>query len=95
VPQGQHRIAGRDIRLGNGSLSVRARRLGGQLRTTVDVGLRGVRVTVGYVLPPGARVARVRPDGQLLKASVQRTSRGREVTVRTGDGVHRLVVTLR
>jgi hypothetical protein len=57
VPQGQHRIAGRDIRLANGSLSVRARRLGGQLRTTADVGLRGVRVTIGHVLLPGARGA--------------------------------------
>jgi hypothetical protein len=95
LPQGQHRIAGRNIRVGSGSLSVRAERSGGQLRTNADVDLRGVRVTIGHVLPPGARVARVRLDGEPVAARVQRTSRGREVTTRTGGGVHRLVVTLR
>ncbi len=95
IPNGQHRISGRNIRLGGGSVDVRASRRPNELRTSVDVNRSGVRVRLGHVLPYGASVRRVLLDGDSVPWEVQRTSRGRELLVRTGGGDHRLVVRLR
>ncbi len=96
LPTGQHRIAGRNILLGSGSVGVVATRRAGVLRTVVDVAVRsGVRVRLGHVLPTRARVGGVRLDGKHVAWDVQRTTRGRELLVHTGGGTHRLVVHLR
>jgi len=95
LPSGQHRIAGRNIRLGTGAVDVRAIRWRHELRTVVDVNLPRVRVQLGHVLPDGASVRGVWLDGSPAGWQVQRTSRGRELLVHTGAGQHRLVVRLR
>ncbi|MBA2444262.1 MAG: glycogen debranching protein [Nocardioidaceae bacterium] len=95
LPSGQHRIAGQNIRLGGGPVDVKALRGGGVLRTVVNVELGNVRLKLGHVLPAGKRVQGVWLDGEPVAWEVQRTSRGRELVVRTGGGHHRLVVNLR
>jgi hypothetical protein len=95
IPTGQHRIAGRNIRLASGSADVAATGSSSRLTTTVDVRLANVRVRLGHVLPTGASVRSVSLDGQQVAVQVQRTSRGREVVVPCGSGSHRLVVLLR
>jgi hypothetical protein len=96
VPNGQQRVAGRNIRLGDGALAVRATRSDGRLRTVVRQ-TRAWDLTIGAVLPRGARVARVRLDGEDVAYDVVRTPRGRLVLVDAGDDVgrSRLVVRLR
>ena len=59
IPNGQHRISGRNIRLGGGSVDVSAARRPDELRTVVDVNRAGVRVRLGHVLPDVASVRRV------------------------------------
>ena len=58
LPGGQQKVAGSNIRLGRGSADVSARLVGKELRT--DVKVKGIKatVTVGAVLPAGAKVAR-------------------------------------
>jgi hypothetical protein len=93
VPPGQQRVAGANIRLGDGALKVAARRSGGRFETVVRVraGLR--RVVIGHTLPRGSRVGRVRLDGERADYSVRTTNRGVEVLVRAAArGAHRLVV---
>ena len=97
VPADQEAIAGRDIRLGNGSVDVRARRIGDAYRTEVDVHrLAAAKITIGHTLPRDARVAEVRLDGRTVGAYQTRvTNRGLEVTVPTTGGQHTLVITRR
>ena len=95
VPQGQHMVSGKDIRLGGGAASVFASHSGRTYRTVVDTS-RGVdarTVRIGVTLPRNAGVATVRIDGRSAHryASV-RTNRGLEVTVPTTPGRHTLVV---
>jgi hypothetical protein len=96
VPPNQATIAGRDIRLGHGSVDVRASASGHTYRTQIQVS-RGVdadHVTIGYTLAHGARPLSVRLDGRTVhKYRVVDTNRGAEVTVATGPGQHTLVVT--
>jgi len=92
VPPGQDRVAGYDVRLGGGSVDVVARRAGATLSTEVTARLR-VRLTLGAVLPPGARVAAVRLDGRPVRYRVERTARGTEVLAAAAGGRHVLTVT--
>ena len=93
VPQGQRRVAGENIRLGNGSVGVTAVRRAGRYVTEVRarVGLR--RLVIGHTLPRNARLGRVTLDGERADYAVRTTNRGVEVLVRAPvEGSHRLVV---
>jgi hypothetical protein len=95
LPPGQDRIAGYDVRLGRGSVDVVARRAGATLRTEVTARLRA-HLTLGAVLPPGARVAAVQLDGRPVPYRVERTARGTQVLAAAGGGGrHVLAVTTR
>jgi hypothetical protein len=95
VPDGQARIAGRNIRLGARSVDVVATRSGDALTTRVTRH-GSVALTIGHLLPRGAAVAKVTLDGVPVAYTTRVTSRGRDVVVRTGadKGVSRLIVTL-
>ena len=94
LPPGQTRAAGRSIRLGKGALDVRAERSGRRYVTTVrtdDLRLHDLRV--GATLPRGTKVDSVTLDGRRVRRPIVReTNRGVEVTVRTDDGRHTVVV---
>jgi hypothetical protein len=96
VPDGQTTVAGRSIRLGAGTVAVRATHDGNRYTTVVDVDRRagaGV-VTLGHTLPRGSRPATVRLDGRVVHHyRTSTTNRGVEVTVPTGPGHHTLEVT--
>jgi len=96
VPEGQRRIAGRRIRVGDGLVVVLAVRRTDRLRTVVRSGV-DADLTVGHVLPRGARVGAVTLDGAPTDWTVRRTARGRELVVDAGRGPgrHALSVTLR
>ena len=96
IPDGQSRIAGRSIRLGRGSADVRADRSASSLSTRVSLhGLKGVRLSVGAVLPSGATVSAVTLNGHAVSYTVRLSARGHEVVVRAGKaGSARLVVKL-
>lgn len=81
LPGGQQRVAGSNIRLGRGSVDVTARRTGAVL--TTEVRTRGVaaRVTVGAVLPTGAKVRGVTLNGRPAAYRLVGTTRGTEVHV--------------
>jgi hypothetical protein len=86
-------IAGSDIRLGNGTVDVRARQAGRTATTTVFAHAP-VRLRIGATLPAGARVREVRLDGRRVSADERATNRGLEVTVPASPGArHTLVVT--
>ncbi len=89
LPPGSPGIAGKNIRLGGGSLDVSVA-LG---RTTVNAHLKGVQVTIGYTLPAGSKVGSVKLDGAGVPYTVRDTNRGREVLVQTTAGRHTLAVT--
>jgi hypothetical protein len=95
VPVGQTEAAGRDIRVGRGSLDVAARHAGRTYTTEVTRNGR-IALTVGAVLPRGSRVASATLDGETVRPTLTRTSRGLEATVRrpAGSGRSTLVVTL-
>jgi hypothetical protein len=85
VPPGQDRIAGRDIRLGDGSVDVTARRSGRV--TSVSVTARvPARLTLGVVLADGADVAALRLDGRAVAYRLVTTARGRQALVDAGTG---------
>ena len=91
VPQTRTRIGGRNIRLGGGSIDVRADRA----TTTVTVhDLRGLELRIGTTLPAGTRVRKVTLDGKrVAKPAVRTTTRGVEVTARApSSGRHTVVV---
>jgi hypothetical protein len=95
VPPGEPRIAGRNIRLGHGSVDVSASAAHGQYTTTVTPHLH-VRLTIGHTLPAGASVKSVRLNGSKADYTVRDTNRGREVLVKaTGSGEQKLVVRAR
>ena len=83
VPDGQPSVAGRNIRLGDGSVDVAAT----ARSTTVSVRTRLRELRIGLTLksPPG----RVRLDGRTVrKPDVRRTNRGYEVTVKAPPHGH-------
>jgi hypothetical protein len=95
VPAGQREIAGSDILIGAGRLDVRATHRGNVLSVTVDAAVRA-RLTLGAVLPDGARVASVTLDGRRADARRVTTVRGDQLVVNArSSGKHTLVVTLR
>jgi hypothetical protein len=95
VPAGQSEVAGERIRLGRGSVAVRATHTGSRYTTVLDAprSVRADKVVVGHTLPRGSTVSRVQLDGRAVRNySVRTTNRGVEVTVPTTSGSHRLVV---
>jgi len=92
LPAGQDRIAGRNIRLGDGSVAVAASRAGNLLRTEVTAP-DPLRLTIGAVLPTGAQVTAVRLDGAVVAYTVRTTARGRELVVAASGGHHVLEIT--
>jgi hypothetical protein len=95
VPAGQREIAGSDILVGAGHLDVRATHQGNVLSTTVNAAVRA-RLSVGVVLPAGAKVASVTLDGRPTGAQRVHTARGDELIVHArSTGKHTLVVVLR
>jgi hypothetical protein len=88
VPQvpGSSPIAGDDIRLGGGKVSVKASHSGSTWKTTVDARL-SVRLRIGATLPRDADVARVELDGKPIHDYTARvTNRGLEVTTTAAPG---------
>jgi len=95
VPQGQPRVAGSNIRLGDdGSVDVQATASASELRTTVTLNRPGTSLTIGHVLPARTGVRRVTLDGAPTDWRVVDTARGRELVADTTTGTHELVVTL-
>jgi hypothetical protein len=90
-------IAGSNIRLGTGALkTVQAAKDGTRYTTTVDTGSASVRsLELGATLPRTAKVASVTLDGKKVGWQQRKTNRGLEVTTKTGDGRHTVVVTAR
>ena len=85
VPDGQDRVAGSNIRLGDGSVDVSAERTSSTLTTTVTRDLT-TALLIGHVLPDGAEVTAVTLDGAPASYAVRETARGREVVVQQGAG---------
>ncbi|WBQ06636.1 glycogen debranching protein [Kribbella sp. CA-293567] len=95
LPAGQRKVSGSNIRLGHGAVNVSASLMGKELRTTVtSKGLRAT-VTVGAVLPVGAKVRAVSLDGRAARYQLMTTARGTEVHVTTRGSHSALRVTLR
>ena len=88
-------IAGKDIRVGRGSIDVSAARHGNRYRTTVDTGVKVRRLRIGHTLPRGTAVRAVRLDGRRVDWRARTTNRGLEVTVPAGRGDHTLVIATR
>jgi hypothetical protein len=96
VPAGQPSVAGKSIRLGGGKVGISATRTHHRLTTVVRQN-RHWKLTIGAVLPRGARIGSVRLDGHRTRFHVVHTSRGREVHAQggRGSGRTRLVVSYR
>ncbi len=96
VPAGQTRASGKRIRVGQGSVDVTARHQGRVYTTSVTRHGR-IALTVGSVLPRGARVASATLNGRTVRPHLVRTARGLEATVARGPGqsASTLVVTIR
>jgi hypothetical protein len=95
VPQGQSRVAGQHIRIGDGRVDVSASRSGKLYRTTARARASLARLRLGHTLPRGSRVRWARLDGRKTDYRTRITNRGLEVWVRTGAGRHDLVVKAR
>ena len=97
VPSGQPSVAGSDIRLGSGSVSVSASQSGKTYQTRVDARRTPVRqLLIGYTLPRGAQPAQVLLDGQAVSHyDTTLTNRGLELTVHAQPGrTHTLKITV-
>jgi hypothetical protein len=95
VPAGQKEITGSDILVGAGHLDVRATHDGNVLSVTVNAAVN-CQLSVGVVVPAGAKVASVTLDGRSTGAQRISTARGDELVVTAhSTGKHTLVVTLR
>ena len=96
IPEGQKRVGGKDIRLGDGAAAVDARVSGSRYTTTTTVeAIKGVSdVRVGATLPAGEEAESVTLDGQRVKKpTVRETNRGVEVSVKVpATGKHVVVV---
>jgi hypothetical protein len=93
VPPNEPFVAGENIRVGDGSVDVRAEHDEQTYVTEVTADL-DADLTLGHTLPGGAVVGQVTLDGQPAPYTVRDTNRGREVLVAAGSvGAHRLVVT--
>ena len=95
VPDGQTSIAGRNIRLGGGSVDVRASHTGDRYVTVVSThgGVGAHRLMIGATLPRGTHPTAVWLDGHLVQHyRLVQTNRGMEVSVATGAGHHTVTV---
>jgi hypothetical protein len=97
VPAGQPSVAGRDIRVGSGAVDVYASASATSLRTVVTDRAPGASLTIGQVLPAGAKVASVTLNGKHVAYKVEQTARGSEVVADAGahPGRSDLVIALR
>jgi hypothetical protein len=95
VPAGQQKVAGSNIRVGRGSIDVSARLTGKALSTDVTVKGVGATLTVGAVLPSGAKVRSVTVDGRSAQYKLVTTTRGTEVQVPANGSHTELRITLR
>jgi hypothetical protein len=95
VPQGQTVVSGRHIRLGTGSVDVRARHDGKRYDTQIHVRVAGLKkVQIGHTLAFGSQIRAVFLDGKSVSHYTTRTTnRGIEVTVKTSTGKHSLGIT--
>jgi hypothetical protein len=93
VPDGQSQVSGSNIRLGKGTVAVTATRSASQLTTVVQQS-SSARLTIGALLPDGARVQSVTLDGHPASYDVVETARGKEARVDAGSnkGTSKLVV---
>jgi hypothetical protein len=95
LPPNQQEIAASDIQLGAGRLNVNATHKNNTLTITVNATVTS-RLTIGAVLPNGARVASVTLDGHQVRANRAPTARGDELTVKAkAPGRHTLAISLR
>ncbi|QOV47858.1 glycogen debranching protein [Streptomyces chromofuscus] len=96
VPTGQERIAGSNIRLGKGSVDVRARHVSKTFTTEVTRHLEA-DLSIGHVVPPGSEIDSVTLDGHPVQYRTFTTARGQQVIVSapSGEGRTTLVVTLK
>jgi hypothetical protein len=93
VPDGQSRVAGSDIRLGDGAVDVVAAHAGRRYRTTARAHVSLSRLLLGHTLPHGSHVSSVRLDGHRTGYHTRLTNRGLEVWARApAAGRHTLVV---
>jgi hypothetical protein len=95
VPPGHRSVAGKDIRLGRGSVDVQASHTGKVYRTKIYVGsgVHADRVLIGHTLPRGTHPTSVKLDGRTVRDyRLVQTNRGAEVTVATREGRHTLTV---
>ena len=94
VPEGQARVGGSAIRLGDrGAAAVEASHSGETYRTRVQVGRPVTELAIGHTLPAGATVKTAVLDGAPVTPQTRTTNRGLEVTVPTTAGTHTLVIT--
>jgi hypothetical protein len=95
LPPYEERIAGRNIRLGDGAIDVVAVDRGRRHRTVVEADLDLRSLTLGHTVPRDADVKRVLLDGrELRRPKLRLTNRGLEVLaeVRRPEDRHVLVV---
>jgi hypothetical protein len=88
VPPDQPSVQGTNIRLGRGSIDVRAAHSGTRYTTELDASQTpGRTLVIGHTLPRGSRPAIVRLDGRTVhRYRVRTTNRGVEVTVPARPG---------
>ncbi|MCM2579619.1 hypothetical protein [Streptomyces meridianus] len=96
VPEGRQRVAGSNIRLAKGAVDVRATRSGKTLTTAVTRHGLDSALTIGHVLPAGAKVGSVTLDGKPVAYRIVTTARGQQAVAEAGsaDGRSTLVVHL-
>ncbi|WP_238173352.1 glycogen debranching protein [Kribbella speibonae] len=95
LPEGQQKVAGSNIRVGRGAVDVSARLTGKALSTEVTAKGVGAALTVGAVLPTGAKVHSVTVDGHAAQYKLVTTSRGTEVHVAARGARTLLTITLK
>jgi glycogen debranching enzyme len=95
IPDGWPRLSIENLRVGDGTAEVKARRNGNKYTTEVEAP-KGLDLTIGHTLPADAEVERVRLDGEEVEFDVVDTTRGREVRVTTTTSCgHKLEVKAR
>jgi len=87
IPDGWPGASIENLRVGDGDVAVNVRRHGHRFVTEVEAP-QGLSLTIGYALPAGAEVGRVRLDGHRVDFDVVDTTRGREVHVTTTSSCH-------
>lgn len=88
IPEAWPSLSVRNLRVGEGTLAVRASRSGSTYTTLVDAP-PGLTLTVGQALPAGAQVEAVTLDGAAVEGEVVDTPRGREVRVEASSDARR------